>query len=67
MLTNYIVTKFSMIFLKIKHMFFIMELIEMLNFLLGLFLGANISLLFYAYIVVGKQSDKYISKEVKSE
>ena len=39
----------------------------MLNFLLGLFLGANISLLFYACIVVEKQSDKYISKEVKSE
>lgn len=67
MLTNYIVTKFSINFFKIKHMFFIMELIEMLNFLLGLFLGANISLLFYACIVVGKQSDKYISKELKSE
>jgi len=65
--TNYILTEFLITFFKIKHMFFIMELIEMLNFLLGLFLGANISLLFYACIVVGKQSDKYISKEVKSE
>lgn len=34
----------------------------MFEFLLGLFLGANISLFLYACIIAGKESDKHIYK-----
>lgn len=40
----------------------------MLIFFLGLFLGANISLLFYALIICAKKADKDIElEEVESE
>lgn len=40
----------------------------MLNFLLGLFLGANISLFLYACIIAGKKADEHIyCEEEKSE
>ena len=40
----------------------------MLNFLLGLFIGANVSLFLYACILVGKKADETIySEEVKRE
>ena len=34
----------------------------MFKFLLGLFLGANISLFLYAMIIAGKQADVHIEK-----
>lgn len=37
----------------------------MLQFIMGLFVGANISLFLYASILAGKQADIHIEKEVK--
>lgn len=40
----------------------------MLKFLLGLFLGANISLFLYACLIIGKRADEIINDwEVKRE
>ena len=39
-----------------------MELINLLKFLLGLFLGANLSLFLYACIIAGKEEDKHLTK-----
>ncbi len=39
----------------------------MLKFIMGLFVGANISLFLYACILAGKQADIHIEKEVKRE
>ena len=40
----------------------------MLNFLLGLFIGANTSLFLYACILAGKQADEKLKKtEVENE
>lgn len=40
----------------------------MLQFILGLFIGANVSLFLYAMIFSAKQADQYIEmKEEKSE
>ena len=40
----------------------------MIQFLVGLFLGANISLFLYACILAGKKADDHIyNKEVNSE
>lgn len=35
----------------------------MLKFLLGLFVGANVSLFLYACIIAGKKADEHIYKE----
>lgn len=40
----------------------------MILFIIGLFLGANISLFLYACILAGKKADEHIeNEEVKSE
>lgn len=40
----------------------------MLQFIIGLFLGANVSLFLYACIIAGKKADKHIiSKEENGE
>lgn len=39
----------------------------MLQFIIGLFVGANISLFLYACFFAGKQADTHIEKEVKRE
>lgn len=39
----------------------------MIQFLVGLFLGANISLFLYACIIAGKKADEHINKEENSE
>lgn len=40
----------------------------MLKFILGLFIGANVSLFLYACILAGKKADENINdEEVKSE
>lgn len=40
----------------------------MINFIIGLILGANISLFLYACIIAGKKADEHIySKEEQSE
>lgn len=41
--------------------------IKMLKFIIGLFIGANISLFLYACILSGKKADESINEEVKSE
>lgn len=39
----------------------------MIQFLVGLFLGANISLFLYACIIAAKKADEHIDKEVNGE
>lgn len=35
----------------------------MINFFIGLFIGANISFILYACILAGKQADAHLEKE----
>ncbi len=39
----------------------------MIPFIIGLFVGANVSLFLYACIIEGKKADESINEEVKSE